>query len=147
MQFLYVGNWFALVQFLNIGNFGYFILSAIISCQDWFLPGAMFLKVCWLLWYFMQQRHEVPQNFRRLLSSKLRRLVAQNKIERVNSCSKCQSHFLIVWYHIWWHTFYMQIITLITIYVCMKWLYNSSCEAQNDDFLCCEMSNKFFCKW
>ncbi|THU72121.1 hypothetical protein C4D60_Mb04t08770 [Musa balbisiana] len=32
---------------------------------------------------FIEQRHEVPQNFRRLLSSKLRRLVAQNKIERV----------------------------------------------------------------
>ncbi|XP_065001742.1 single myb histone 4 isoform X2 [Musa acuminata AAA Group] len=33
---------------------------------------------------FIEQRHEVPQNFRRLLSSKLRRLVAQNKIERAH---------------------------------------------------------------
>ncbi|CAL9768116.1 unnamed protein product [Musa acuminata subsp. burmannicoides] len=32
---------------------------------------------------FIEQRHEVPQNFRRLLSSKLRRLVTQNKIEKV----------------------------------------------------------------
>ncbi|XP_072952649.1 single myb histone 4-like [Typha angustifolia] len=32
---------------------------------------------------FIEQKHEVPQNFRRLLSSKLRRLVAQNKIEKV----------------------------------------------------------------
>ncbi|URE28548.1 single myb histone [Musa troglodytarum] len=31
----------------------------------------------------LKQRHEVPQNFRRLLSSKLRRLVTQNKIEKV----------------------------------------------------------------
>lgn len=33
----------------------------------------------------MQKMHEVPRNFRRLLSSKLRRLVAQNKIEKVNT--------------------------------------------------------------
>ncbi|XP_010910098.1 single myb histone 4 [Elaeis guineensis] len=32
---------------------------------------------------FIEQQHNVPQNFRRLLSSKLRRLVAQNKIEKV----------------------------------------------------------------
>ncbi|XP_008806863.1 single myb histone 4-like isoform X1 [Phoenix dactylifera] len=32
---------------------------------------------------FIEKKHEVPQNFRRLLSSKLRRLVAQNKIEKV----------------------------------------------------------------
>lgn len=31
----------------------------------------------------MQQRHEVPQNFRRLLSTRLRRLVAQDKLEKV----------------------------------------------------------------
>ncbi|RVW43875.1 hypothetical protein CK203_072337 [Vitis vinifera] len=35
----------------------------------------------------MQQRHEVPQNFRRLLSSRLRRLVAQDKLEKGNRLS------------------------------------------------------------
>lgn len=45
--------------------------------------------VC-ITWYsnhwfcMMQQRHEVPQNFRRQLSSKLRRLVSQGKLEKVN---------------------------------------------------------------
>lgn len=39
----------------------------------------------------MQQRHEVPQNFRRLLSSRLRRLVAQDKLEKVNEFNfKCK---------------------------------------------------------
>ncbi|KAK1264827.1 Telomere repeat-binding factor 4 [Acorus gramineus] len=33
---------------------------------------------------FIVQRYDVPLNFRRLLSSKLRRLVAQNKIEKVH---------------------------------------------------------------
>ncbi|OVA08404.1 SANT/Myb domain [Macleaya cordata] len=37
---------------------------------------------------FIEQRHEVPQNFRRLLSSKLRRLVAQGKLEKVQNCYK-----------------------------------------------------------
>uniref|UniRef100_A0A1D1ZC55 Histone H1 n=1 Tax=Anthurium amnicola TaxID=1678845 RepID=A0A1D1ZC55_9ARAE len=32
---------------------------------------------------YIEQRHDVPPNFRRLLGSKLRRLVAQNKIEKV----------------------------------------------------------------
>ncbi|CAL1399761.1 unnamed protein product [Linum trigynum] len=32
---------------------------------------------------FIEQRHVVPQNFRRVLSEKLRRLVAQRKLERV----------------------------------------------------------------
>ncbi|KAH7572109.1 hypothetical protein JRO89_XS04G0202700 [Xanthoceras sorbifolium] len=35
---------------------------------------------------FMQQRNEVPQNFRRLLGSRLRRLVAQEKLEKVQNC-------------------------------------------------------------
>ncbi|XP_059633142.1 single myb histone 4-like [Cornus florida] len=35
---------------------------------------------------FIEQRHEVPQNFRRLLSSRLRRLVAQDKLEKVQNC-------------------------------------------------------------
>eukprot|EP00262_Sarcandra_glabra_P020566 TRINITY_DN8250_c0_g1_i1.p1 TRINITY_DN8250_c0_g1~~TRINITY_DN8250_c0_g1_i1.p1 ORF type:complete len:294 (-),score=51.80 TRINITY_DN8250_c0_g1_i1:151-1032(-) len=37
---------------------------------------------------FIEQRHEVPQNFRRLLSSKLRRLVAQGKIEKDQNAYK-----------------------------------------------------------
>ncbi|KAL4589489.1 hypothetical protein LXL04_002396 [Taraxacum kok-saghyz] len=35
---------------------------------------------------FIEKRHEVPQNFRRLLSSRLRRLVAQDKLEKVQNC-------------------------------------------------------------
>lgn len=34
----------------------------------------------------MQQRHEVPANFRRLLGTRLRRLVAQEKLEKVCFC-------------------------------------------------------------
>ncbi|XP_043722646.1 telomere repeat-binding factor 4-like [Telopea speciosissima] len=37
---------------------------------------------------YIEQRHEVPQNFRRLLSSKLRRLVAQDKLEKIQNCYK-----------------------------------------------------------
>lgn len=37
---------------------------------------------------FIEQRHEVPQNFRRQLSSKLRRLVSQGKLEKVQNCYK-----------------------------------------------------------
>lgn len=33
---------------------------------------------------YLQQRQEVPQNFRRLLTSRLRRLVSQGKLEKVN---------------------------------------------------------------
>ena len=40
-------------------------------------------EIVTLLIYVMQQRLEVPQHFRRLLSSKLRRLVAQGKLEKV----------------------------------------------------------------
>ncbi|KAI3864241.1 hypothetical protein MKW92_052067 [Papaver armeniacum] len=36
---------------------------------------------------FIEQRHEVPSNFRRLLSAKLRRLVTQGKLERVKLLS------------------------------------------------------------
>ncbi|KAJ9179363.1 hypothetical protein P3X46_011160 [Hevea brasiliensis] len=35
--------------------------------------------------HFIEQRHEVPQNFRRLLSSRLRRLVSQGKLEKVQN--------------------------------------------------------------
>ncbi|KAI3937572.1 hypothetical protein MKW92_001560 [Papaver armeniacum] len=37
---------------------------------------------------FIEQRHEVPSNFRRLLSSKLRRLAAQDKLEKVHNYYK-----------------------------------------------------------
>ncbi|CAL5361199.1 hypothetical protein CsSME_00052060 [Camellia sinensis var. sinensis] len=37
---------------------------------------------------FIERRHEVPQNFRRSLSSKLRRLVLQGKLEKVQNCYK-----------------------------------------------------------
>ncbi|KAG5619304.1 hypothetical protein H5410_019128 [Solanum commersonii] len=37
---------------------------------------------------FIEQRHEVPPNFRRFLSSKLRRLVMQGKLEKVEKCYK-----------------------------------------------------------
>ncbi|KAJ6813651.1 single myb histone 4-like [Iris pallida] len=35
---------------------------------------------------FIEQRHDVPPHFRRLLGQKLRRLVLQNKIEKVQNC-------------------------------------------------------------
>ncbi|KAK9142297.1 hypothetical protein Syun_011697 [Stephania yunnanensis] len=37
---------------------------------------------------FIEQKHVVPQNFRRLLSSKLRRLVGQEKLEKIQNCYK-----------------------------------------------------------
>ncbi|KAA8541665.1 hypothetical protein F0562_022817 [Nyssa sinensis] len=40
---------------------------------------------------FIEQRHEVPPNFRRLLSSKLRRLVLQGKLEKVQNCYKIKT--------------------------------------------------------
>ncbi|KAL0337261.1 UNVERIFIED_CONTAM: Telomere repeat-binding factor 4 [Sesamum calycinum] len=35
---------------------------------------------------FIEQRQEVPQNFKRVLTSRLRRLVQQNKLEKVQNC-------------------------------------------------------------
>lgn len=40
---------------------------------------------------FIEQRHEVPQNFRRLLSTRLRRLVTQDKLEKVQNCYKMKT--------------------------------------------------------
>ncbi|KAF3439631.1 hypothetical protein FNV43_RR17909 [Rhamnella rubrinervis] len=40
---------------------------------------------------FIEQRHEVPQNFRRILSTRLRRLVQQDKLEKVQNCFKIKS--------------------------------------------------------
>ncbi|KAF5746879.1 putative Homeodomain-like/winged-helix DNA-binding family protein [Tripterygium wilfordii] len=41
--------------------------------------------------HFIEQRHEVPRNFRRLLSSRLRRLVLQGKIEKVQNFYKVRN--------------------------------------------------------
>ncbi|KAF4357105.1 hypothetical protein F8388_002310 [Cannabis sativa] len=41
---------------------------------------------------YIEQRHEVPQNFRRLLSTRLRRLVSQDKLEKVQNCYKVKSN-------------------------------------------------------
>ncbi|XP_054785027.1 telomere repeat-binding factor 4-like isoform X2 [Prosopis cineraria] len=37
---------------------------------------------------FIEKRHEVPPNFRRALSTRLRRLVAQGKLEKIQNCYK-----------------------------------------------------------
>ncbi|CAK9177129.1 unnamed protein product [Ilex paraguariensis] len=44
---------------------------------------------------FIEQRHEVPPNFRRLLSSRLRRLVAQDKLEKVQNCYRIKKDILL----------------------------------------------------
>ncbi|WCJ42719.1 Telomere repeat-binding factor 4 [Euphorbia peplus] len=40
---------------------------------------------------YIEQREAVPQNFRRLLSSRLRRLVGQAKLEKVQNCYKVKN--------------------------------------------------------
>ncbi|XP_077210099.1 single myb histone 4-like [Tasmannia lanceolata] len=55
------------------------IVEALSSLQD---PNGSELGV---ISRFIEQRHEVPQNFRRFLSGRLRRLVAQNKVEKVHN--------------------------------------------------------------
>ncbi|KAI3443609.1 hypothetical protein Pfo_000274 [Paulownia fortunei] len=44
---------------------------------------------------FIEQRHEVPQNFKRVLSSRLRRLVLQDKLEKVQNCYKIKKDALL----------------------------------------------------
>ncbi|GMI82150.1 hypothetical protein like AT1G17520 [Hibiscus trionum] len=44
---------------------------------------------------YIEQRHEVPPNFRRLLSSRLRRLVSQGKLEKVQNCYKIKEDTLM----------------------------------------------------
>ncbi|XP_052180849.1 telomere repeat-binding factor 4-like isoform X1 [Diospyros lotus] len=44
---------------------------------------------------FIEQRQEVPQNFRRLLTARLRRLVAQDKLEKVQNCYKLKRRVLV----------------------------------------------------
>ncbi|KAI3814473.1 hypothetical protein L1987_14113 [Smallanthus sonchifolius] len=43
---------------------------------------------------FIEKRHEVPPNFRRLLTSRLRRLVAQEKLEKVQNCYRLRREVL-----------------------------------------------------
>lgn len=44
---------------------------------------------------FIEKRHAVPINFRRLLSSRLRRLVAQDKLEKVQNCYRIKKDILL----------------------------------------------------
>ncbi|XP_039004502.1 telomere repeat-binding factor 4-like [Hibiscus syriacus] len=44
---------------------------------------------------YIEQRHEVPPNFRRLLGSRLRRLVSQGKVEKAQNCYKIKEDTLI----------------------------------------------------
>ncbi|XP_021294179.1 telomere repeat-binding factor 4 [Herrania umbratica] len=44
---------------------------------------------------YIEQRHEVPPNFRRLLSSRLRRLVSQGKLEKIQNCYKIRKDALM----------------------------------------------------
>ncbi|KAJ8638495.1 hypothetical protein MRB53_012762 [Persea americana] len=58
------------------------IIQALSEVQD---PNGLEISaIC----KFIEQRHQVPPNFRRFLSSKLRRLVAQDKIEKVQNLYK-----------------------------------------------------------
>ncbi|KAM0020869.1 putative transcription factor MYB-HB-like family [Helianthus debilis subsp. tardiflorus] len=43
---------------------------------------------------FIEKRHEVPPNFRRLLTARLRRLVAQEKLEKVQNCYRLRREVL-----------------------------------------------------
>nr|XP_043624199.1 telomere repeat-binding factor 4-like [Erigeron canadensis] len=43
---------------------------------------------------YIEKKYEVPQNFRRLLSSRLRRLVTQAKLEKVQNCFRIQKEAL-----------------------------------------------------
>ncbi|KAK1257301.1 Telomere repeat-binding factor 4 [Acorus gramineus] len=54
------------------------IIEALSTLQE--PNGSEIVTIC----DFIEQKYDVPLNFRRLLSSKLRRLVAQNKIEKVH---------------------------------------------------------------
>ncbi|KAL1339137.1 hypothetical protein AAHE18_U011800 [Arachis hypogaea] len=42
---------------------------------------------------FIEQKHKVPQNFRRALSTRLRRLVSQGKLEKVQNCYKIKKDY------------------------------------------------------
>jgi myb proto-oncogene protein len=50
------------------------------------------------IYHFIEPRHEVPPNFRRILSTRLRRLAAQSKLEKVSTFKSVslESHFSCV---------------------------------------------------
>ena len=55
-----------------------------------YIPRMMLNCLCYH-WYHMQQRHLVPTTFRRVIGTKLRRLVDSKKIEKVNLPSLSQT--------------------------------------------------------
>ncbi|XP_078151873.1 single myb histone 4-like isoform X1 [Carex rostrata] len=55
------------------------IMDALSSLKSTEPNGSEIGTIC----NFIELKHEVPENFRRLLSSKLRRLIQQNKIEKI----------------------------------------------------------------
>ncbi|XP_020099057.1 single myb histone 4 [Ananas comosus] len=61
----------------NPPRYNAMIIEALAALQE--PNGSEIGAIC----SFIEQKHEVPQTFRRLLSSKLRRLAAQSKIEKV----------------------------------------------------------------
>ncbi|KAA3490375.1 telomere repeat-binding factor 4-like [Gossypium australe] len=67
----------------------------------WTSDHCLFINACLGIWILtdlicmLQQRHEVPPNFRRLLSSRLRRLVSQGKLEKVQNCYKIREDTLM----------------------------------------------------
>ncbi|KAL6559982.1 hypothetical protein OROGR_005099 [Orobanche gracilis] len=66
----------------NISKYNKMILEALSSLKD---PSGSDIGA---IVGFIEQKYEVPQNFRKLLSSKLRRLVLQEKLEKVLQCYK-----------------------------------------------------------
>ncbi|KAK6125052.1 hypothetical protein DH2020_041230 [Rehmannia glutinosa] len=66
----------------NVLKYNAMILEAISSLKD---PSGSDIGA---IAGFLEQKYEVPQNFRRQLSSKLRRLVLQGKLEKVLQCYK-----------------------------------------------------------
>ncbi|KAK1375915.1 MYB transcription factor [Heracleum sosnowskyi] len=61
------------------------VLKAISSIND--SKGSDFNAIA----SFMEQRHEVPYNFRRYLSSMIRRLTLQGRLEKVEQCYKIKN--------------------------------------------------------
>ncbi|XP_011072548.1 telomere repeat-binding factor 4 isoform X1 [Sesamum indicum] len=66
----------------NVPKYNAMILEALSSLKD---PSGSDIGA---IVGFIEQKYEVPQNFRRLLSSKLRKLVLQGKLEKVLQCYK-----------------------------------------------------------
>ncbi|KAI3455586.1 hypothetical protein Pfo_012249 [Paulownia fortunei] len=66
----------------NVPKYNAMILEALSSLKD---PSGSDIGA---IVGFIEKKYEMPQNFRRLLSSKLRRLVLQGKLEKVLQCYK-----------------------------------------------------------